>query len=212
MKAVIVAPYLDSKGGATRWSWELSEYLASQNDEVTLVSLYANKELYNSKENLKVVDIADKTCLTQSLKFWINLKKIQHKVKLVIEKENPDIVVFTNFPATLWATKFSNKPVLCYPHDINLLYTNTYIKNLPLGKYLLWIIFRLFIRVYDKKKWRCFDEVICNSKFSEKHISKIYHVKTSVTYVGTNTKVFKSSNQLPSLFSQDRQKLFLVSN
>ena len=193
MKIVIVAPFLASRGGANRWTWELSEFLASQNDDIVLVSLYTNREIFDSKKNLRVEDIADEKHLTQSLKFWLNFKNIQKKFRLFIEKENPDIVLFMNFPATLWAFKFLNKPVLCYPQDINLLYTNTYIKNLPIGKYLLQIIFRLFIRGYDKKKWNNFDEVICNSKFSEEHISKIYNVKTSVIHLGTKTNIFKSN-------------------
>ena len=191
MKIVIVAPFLATRGGANRWTWELCEYLASQNDDVVLVSLYTNRQIFDSKKNLKVEDIADKNSLTQSLKFWLNLKNIQKKIRSFIEKENPDVVLFMNFPATLWATKFQNKPILCYPQDINLLYTNTYIKNLTIGKYFLWIIIRLFIRGIDKKKWECFDEVICNSKYSEKHISKNYNVKTSVIHLGTRTNKFK---------------------
>ena len=32
MKAVIVLPYLKSMGGASRYGWELAEFMASQGD------------------------------------------------------------------------------------------------------------------------------------------------------------------------------------
>ena len=34
MKIVVVVPYLKSFGGASRYAWELSEYLATQGDDV----------------------------------------------------------------------------------------------------------------------------------------------------------------------------------
>lgn len=195
MKICIVAPYLASKGGAGRFTWEFSEYLTSMNDIVILVSLFTDRALYDDKENLKIVDLADQTSLTQSIKFWFNLKKIQKKLGTVINAEKPDAILFMNFPATLWAQKFENKPVLCYPQDINLLYTNTYVKNLSLGKYVLWLIIRVFVRPLDKKRWKNFDEVICNSNFSANHISKIYkNISMRVIHVGTKTNVFKPTN------------------
>ncbi len=195
MKICIVAPYLASKGGAGRFTWEFSEYLTSMNDTVILVSLFTDRALYDDKENLKIVDLADQTSLTQSIKFWFNLKKIQKKLGTVINAEKPDAILFMNFPATLWAQKFENKPVLCYPQDINLLYTNTYVKNLSLGKYVLWLIIRVFVRPLDKKRWKNFDEVICNSNFSANHISKIYkNISMRVIHVGTKTNVFKPTN------------------
>lgn len=195
MKICIIAPYLASKGGAGRFTWEFSEYLTSMNDTVILVSLFTDRSLYGDKENLKIVDLADQTSLTQSIKFWFSLKKIRRKLKTIVDSENPDAVFFMNFPATLWAQKFENKPVLCYPQDINLLYTNTYIKNLSLGKYILWLIIRIFVRPLDKKRWKNFDEVICNSNFSANHISKIYKkIPMRVIHVGTKTNVFKPTN------------------
>ena len=195
MKICIVAPYLASKGGAGRFTWEFSEYLTSMNNPVILVSLFTDRSLYDDKKNLKIVDLADQTSLTQSIKFWFSLKKIQKKLKAIVDSENPDAILFMNFPATLWAQKFENKPVLCYPQDINLLYTNTYVKNLSLGKYVLWLIIRVFVRPIDKKRWKNFDEVICNSNFSANHISKIYKgIPMRVIHLGTRTNVFKPAN------------------
>ena len=195
MKICIVAPYLASKGGAGRFTWEFAEYLTSMNDIVVLVSLFTDRLLYDDKKNLKIMDLADQTSLTQSIKFWFNLKKIRKKLKTIVDSENPDAILFMNFPATLWAQKFENKPVLCYPQDINLLYTNTYIKNLSLKKYVLWLIIRIFVRPLDKKRWKNFDEVICNSNFSASHISKIYkEIPLRVIHLGTRTNIFKPSN------------------
>ncbi len=98
-----------------------------------------------------------------------------------------------NFPATLWAQKFGKIPVLCYPQDINLLYTNTYIKNLSPSKYFFWILFRIIVRIIDKKRWASFDEVICNSKYSEQSITSKYNVPTQVIHLGTRTDFFKPS-------------------
>ncbi len=191
MKIAIIAPALPTKGGAARFTWEFSEYLASNNDNVTIISLYSDRNLFREKNNLKIVDIADKDSMTQSLKFWLNLSKTRDKIKKLVEELNPDVILFMNFPATLWAQKFGDKPVLCYPQDINLLYTNTYIKNLTKGKYFVWLILRQIIRRIDKNRWKNFDEIICHSDFSARNISKTYNVETKVILLGTKTDVFK---------------------
>ena len=129
MKVVIVAPYLVSRGGAGRFTWELSEYLAGKNDEVVLTSLYIDRTLYQEKENLKIIDFGNKNSLTQTISFWLNQNKIRKNLKIIVNEENPDAVLFMNFPATLWAQRFENKPVLCYPQDINLLYRKFEIQN-----------------------------------------------------------------------------------
>jgi len=190
MKIVIVAPGLPNKGGASRYTWELSEYFVSKNDCVSIISLYTNRDIYKEKNNLRIIDI-EKKYSTQSMKFWINLSKTKKKISQLINEIRPDVVIYMNFPATLWADKFDKIPVLSYPQDINLLYNNTYIKNLSLSKYLLWIILRIFIRKLDKKRWKKFDEVICNSKYSEKQITSKYNIKSSVIHVGTKTDFFK---------------------
>jgi len=195
MKVVIIAPGLPNKGGAARFTWEFSEYLASKNDHVTIISLYSDKDLFKEKNNLKIIDLADKDSMTQSIKFWINLSKTRNKIKLLVKDLNPDVILFMNFPATLWAQNFSNKPVLCYPQDINLLYTNTYIKNLSKGKYLLWLFLRQFIRIMDKNRWKFFDDVICHSNFSAKNISTTYGVETKTILLGTRTNIFKSNKK-----------------
>lgn len=195
MKVAIIAPALPTKGGAARFTWEFSEYLASQNDDVTIISLYSDRNLFKEKNNLKIVDLANKNSMTQSIKFWIDLSKTRRKIKQLINNLNPDVILFMNFPATLWAQKFGKIPVLCYPQDINLLYTNTYIKNLSKGKYFLWIILRQIIRIIDKKRWKNFDEVICHSNFSAKNISKTYNVETKVIFLGTRTNIFQPTNK-----------------
>ncbi len=195
MKVAIIAPALPTKGGAARFTWEFSEYLASENDDVTIISLYTNKDLFKEKNNLKIIDLADENSMTQSIKFWVNLSKTRKKIKSLINNLNPDIILYMNFPATLWAQKFGKIPVLCYPQDINLLYTNTYIKNLTKGKYFVWLILRRIIRIIDKKLWGNFDEIICHSNFSAQNISRTYNVKTKVILLGTRTDIFKPSNK-----------------
>ena len=204
MKIVIIAPGLPTRGGAGRYTWELSEHFVSKNDHVSIISLYTNRDIYKEKNNLRIIDVADKYSLTQSIKFWINLSKTKKKISKLVNEISPDVVIYMNFPATLWADKFDRVPVLSYPQDINLLYTNTYIKNLSLPKYLIWIILRIFVRRLDKKKWKEFDEVICNSKYSEKHITSKYDVKSSVFHLGTRTDllIYKVKSQK----SQDSNK------
>jgi len=211
MKVAIIAPGLPNNGGAARFTWEFSEYLAIKNDKVTIISLYSDKDLFKEKNNLKIIDIADKNSMTQSIKFWIDLSKTRKKIKHIINNLNPDIILFMNFPATLWAQKFGKIPVLCYPQDINLLYTNTYIKNLSKGKYFLWIILRQIIRIMDKNRWKNFDDVICHSNFSAKNISKTYNVKTKVILLGTRTNIFKPTkkqkkNVILSIAAQKTQR------
>ncbi len=65
MNIVIIAPGLPNKGGAARFTWEFSEYLASQNDKVTIISLYSDKDLFKEKNNLKIIDLANKNSMTQ---------------------------------------------------------------------------------------------------------------------------------------------------
>ena len=218
MKVAIIAPALPTKGGAARFTWEFSEYLASQNDDVTIISLYSNKDLFNEKKNLKIIDLADKNSMTQSIKFWMNLSKTRKKIKELVNNLNPDVILFMNFPATLWAQKFGKIPVLCYPQDISLLYTNTYIKNLSKGKYFLWLILRQIIRVIDKNRWKHFDEIICHSNFSARNISETYNVKTKVILLGTRTNIFQSTkkqkkNVVLSIAAQKTQRVeFLISS
>tara|TARA_B100001146_G_scaffold193515_1_gene180139 strand:+ start:782 stop:1942 length:1161 start_codon:yes stop_codon:yes gene_type:complete len=207
MKIAIIAPALPYKGGGARFIWEFSEYLSSQNDDVTIISLYSNRNLFKEKNNLKIVELADKNSMTQSIKFWINLSKTRKKIKQLIEKLNPDAVLFMNFPATLWAQKFGKIPILCYPQDINLLYTDTYIKNLSKEKYFLWLIFRQIIRIIDKNRWKNFDQVICNSKFSALSISKKYDVDPIVIHPGTDTKFF-----IPTEKNFDEKSIMLMAN
>jgi glycosyltransferase involved in cell wall biosynthesis len=195
MKVAIIAPGLPNKGGAARFTWEFSEYLASQNDDVTIISLYSDRDLFKEKNNLKIIDLADKNSMTQSIKFWVNLSKTRRKIKQLINNLNPDVILFMNFPATLWAQKFGKIPVLCYPQDINLLYTNTYIKNLSKGKYFLWIILRQIIRKIDKNRWKNFDEIICHSNFSAENISKTYNVETKIIFLGTRTNIFRPTSK-----------------
>ena len=79
MKVIIVTSYLTSKGGVARYVSGLSEYLSKLGDSVILASLYSNSILYKSKENIKVVDLADESCLPQSIRFWASLGDIGKK-------------------------------------------------------------------------------------------------------------------------------------
>ena len=190
MKIVIVVPHLTRLGGAARYAWELGEFMHEKGDQVIIVSLYTNNELYHSKK-FKIINLADENFLPQSIKFWINLSKFRKKFANIVKDEKPDIILFNHFPCTLWAQKFNKIPVLCYPHDIELLFSDTYIKNLSFFMRNTWKIFRLFVQQYDKKKWNVFNEVIANSNYSAKTIAKNYDVAPSVIYPGTNTSVFK---------------------
>ena len=194
MKIVMVMPYLNSIGGATRYGWELSEYLASCGDEVVLVSLYTDQTLFSTKENIRIVDLADEQSLTQSIKFWLDLRKTRKKLFEFIRKEKPDMIFFNHYPSTMWGQKFDNIPTLCYPQDINLLYTDTYINNLPFSKRIPWRFIRFFVRFYDKNKWKNFDEVICHSNFTAKNVRKFYNISPKVMLLGTDTIKFCPKN------------------
>jgi len=190
MKIVVVVPYLKSFGGASRYAWELSEYLATQGDDVVVASLYTDKTTYSSDTKLRTIDFGNEKNLTQSINFWINIKKIIKDLHKIIDQEKPDIVFFNHYPCTMWVEKYDNLPIICYPQDINLLYTDTYINNLPTKIRILWRIIRLFVRSYDKRKWKLFDEVISHSKFTAQNIKKHYGIDAPLMYLGTNTRVF----------------------
>ena len=190
MKIVVVIPYLKSIGGAGRYAWELCEYLASCGDDVIVASLYTDKTLYKPENKIRVIDLGNEKSLTQSIKFWLDLRKTSRLLHKLIDQEQPDIVFFNHYPSTMWVEKYDNIPTICYPQDINLLYTNTYINNLEAKIRIPWRIIRLFVRFYDKYKWNFFDQVICHSKFTAKNIKKHYGVDSEVIYLGTNTNVF----------------------
>ena len=141
-------------------------------------------------KELKIIDFGDEKNLTQSLNFWINLKKITKSLHKIIDQEKPDIVFFNHYPCTMWVEKYGDTPIICYPQDINLLYTDTYINNLSKKTRIPWRIIRLFVRPYDIRKWKLFDEVISHSKFTAQNIQKHYGMNAPVMYLGTNTKVF----------------------
>ena len=190
MKIIVVVPYLKSIGGAGRYAWELSEYLALCGDDVIIASLYTDRTLYKSKTKMRIVDLGDETNLTQSIRFWINLRKTAKTLHNLIEQEKPDVVFFNHYPCTMWVEKYDNIPTICYPQDINLLYTSTYIKNLTTKIRISWEIIRLFVRFYDRYKWKFFDQVICHSKLTAQKVKKHYGVNPEVIYLGTNTNVF----------------------
>jgi len=197
MKIVVVIPYLTSIGGAARYAWEFSEYLASKGDEVIIISLFTDRKLYKTDKKIKIIDLTDESGLTQSIKFWINLHKTTKLLSKLIKKEKPDIVFFNHYPCTMWVEKYDNIPIICYPQDINLLYTNTYINNLPAKTRIPWRLIRIFIRFYDRHKWKLFDEVICHSKFTANNVKKYYKINPKIIYLGTNTEIFtpKSSSK-----------------
>jgi glycosyltransferase involved in cell wall biosynthesis len=194
MKIVIVIPHLTSIGGAARYAWEFSEYLSSQGDDVIIVSLYTDRQLYRSNSRMRIIDLTNKKDLTQSIKFWWNLKKISKSLHNLINQEKPDIVFFNHYPCTMWVEKYDDIPTICYPQDINLLYTDTYINNLPAKIQIPWRIIRLFIRIYDKRKWKFFDEIICHSNFTAKNVRKFYNVNPKVMLLGTDIKKFCPKN------------------
>ena len=189
MKIVLVLPHLTRIGGAARYAWELGEFLTGKGDEVIIVSLYTDEKLYNSQK-IKIINLADRTFLPQSIKFWTNLQSIREKLSNIVKKEKPNLVLFNHFPSTLLAQKFDQIPVLCCPQDVELLYSDTYIKNLSVFTRTFWKFFRLFVRYDDKTKWKNFDHVICNSNFSGKKLFDKYNVKATLVYPGANTQVF----------------------
>ena len=154
MKVIVVLPYLTSLGGATRYGWELSEYLAKKGDNVIIASLHTDKNLFHSKESIKVVDLANEISFPQSVKYWLCLGKIRKKLSCLVKDEKPDVLIFINFPTSMWASNYGDIPIIFSPLDIQLLYSDTYTKSLSLGKYWLWKILRIFIRIYEKKKWQ----------------------------------------------------------
>jgi len=206
MKIVLVLPHLTRIGGAARYAWELGEFLIGKGDEVVIVSLYTDEKLYNSQK-IKIINLADRTFLPQSIKFWTNLQSIREKLSNVVKKEKPNLVLFNHFPSTLLAQKFDQIPVLCCPQDVELLYSDTYIKNLSVFTRIFWKFFRLFVRYDDKTKWKNFDHVICNSNFSGKKLLDKYNVKATLVYPGANTQVF-----LPMKKNLEEKTILLVAD
>ena len=196
MKIVLVTSYMKSKGGVARVVWNFAKYLSSKNDDVIIASLFTDKNLFRDENRIKIVDLADEKTLPQSINFWLNLKKLEKKFSDFINHEKPDVVLFNDFPATMWAQNFKNIPSICYTHDIHMLYTNTYINNLPLKTRLMWRFLRVFIRIYDKKKWNSFDQILCNSKFMSNYIKKTYKRKSLVVYPGIDTDIFSPPTKL----------------
>ena len=206
MKIVLVLPHLTRIGGAARYAWELGEFLTDKGDEVIIVSLYTDEKLYDSQK-IKIINLADRTFLPQSIKFWTNLQSIREKLSNIVKKEKPNLVLFNHFPSTLLAQKFDQIPVLCCPQDVELLYSDTYIKNLSVFTRIFWKFFRLFVRYDDKTKWKNFDHVICNSNFSGKKLLDKYNVKATLVYPGANTQVF-----LPMEKNLEEKTILLVAD
>lgn len=190
MKVFLVTSYMKSKGGVSKYVDRLAKYLSSQNDHVTIVSLYADNQLFHYEKGVTIKNLSNEKILPQSIHFWLNLKKIQKKFSKLVHEDKPDVILFNDFPATLWAQDFPSIPTLCYTHDIHMLYTNTYIKNLSTITRYLWRIIRIFARIYDKKQWNYFDEIICNSHFLSKYILKTYKVQSHVIYPGIDNQIF----------------------
>jgi len=193
MKTIVVLPFLKSIGGATRYGWELSEFLAKQGDDIVVASIFSNSSFHKLNESIRLIDLADESFSPQTIKYWLKFGKIRKNLRLLIKKEIPDIVIFINWPTSMWADNFDNIPVVFSPLDIQILYSDTYTKNLKTSLYWMWKFLRFFVRIYEKSKWKYFDSIIASSKFTSKHIDKIYGVDSEVIYLGAN-KIFFETN------------------
>ena len=89
MKVIVVLPYLVSLGGATRYGWELSEYLARQGDNVIIASLHSDKNIFHSNESIQLADLADEVSFPQSIKYWLSLGKIRKRLSHLVKDERP---------------------------------------------------------------------------------------------------------------------------
>ena len=193
MKAVIVLPYLKSIGGASRYGWELAEFMASKGDNITVTSIVSDSTAYKPSGSFSVVDLADESFLPQTIKYWLNFSKIRKNLKSLIFKIKPDVIIFINWPTSMWADNYSNIPIVFSPLDVQILYSDTYTKNLQTSVYWAWKFIRFFVRIYEKNNWKHFDSIIASSKFTAKHIYDIYKRKSEVIYVGANEIFFKNN-------------------
>ncbi len=151
MKAIIVLPYLKSRGGASRYGWELAEFMASQGDNITVTSIIADRSLYKSHQSISLVDLADDSFLPQTIKYWFNFSKIRKNLKSLILKTNPDVIIFINWPTSMWVDNYNDIPVVFSPLDIQILYSDTYTKNLKSSINFIWKFMRHFVRIYEKR-------------------------------------------------------------
>ena len=195
MKAIIVLPYLKSRGGASRYGWELAEFMASQGDNITVTSIIADRNLYKSHQSISLVDLADDSFLPQTIKYWFNFSKIRKNLKSLILKTNPDVIIFINWPTSMWVDNYNDIPVVFSPLDIQILYSDTYTKNLKSSINFIWKFMRHFVRIYEKNNWKYFDSIIASSKFTAKHIYDKYKMKSEVIYLGAN-KIFFNDNMI----------------
>ena len=193
MKAVIVLPYLKSRGGASRYGWELAGFMASKGDNITVTSIISDNTVYKSNESFSVVDLADESFLPQTIKYWLNFSKIRKNLKSLIFKINPDVIIFINWPTSMWVDNYNDIPIVFSPLDIQILYSDTYTKNLKSSVSCVWKFIRFFVRTYEKNNWKHFDSIIASSKFTAKHIYDIYKRKSEVIYVGANEIFFKNN-------------------
>ena len=193
MKAIIVLPYLKSRGGASRYGWELAEFMASQGDNITITSITAERSLYKSHESISLVDLADDSFLPQTIKYWFNFSKIRKNLKSLILKTNPDVIIFINWPTSMWVDNYNDIPVVFSPLDIQILYSDTYTKNLKSSVNFIWKFMRNFVRIYEKNNWKYFDSIIASSKFTARHIYDKYKMNSEVIYLGAN-KIFFNDN------------------
>ena len=193
MKVLVVLPFLKSIGGAGRYGWELAEFLASKDDTVIVASIFSDRSIYKSKESITLIDLADESFSPQTIKYWLKFNKIRNNLRLLVQKEHPDVIIFINWPTSMWADCFDDIPIVFSPLDIQILYSDTYTKNLKASLYWIWKFMRFFVRIYEKDKWKYFDSIIASSKFTAKHIQNIYGVDSKVIYLGANKIFFKTN-------------------
>ena len=195
MKAIIVLPYLKSRGGASRYGWELAEFMASHGDNITVTSITSDRSLYKSHESISIVDLADDSFLPQTIKYWFYFSKIRKNLKSLILKTNPDVIIFINWPTSMWADNYNDIPVVFSPLDIQILYSDTYTKNLKSSVNFIWKFMRHFVRIYEKNNWKYFDSIIASSKFTARHIYDKYKMNSEVIYLGAN-KIFFNDDMI----------------
>ena len=169
--------------------------MASHGDNITVTSITSDRSLYKSHESISIVDLADDSFLPQTIKYWFNFSKIRKNLKSLILKINPDVIIFINWPTSMLADNYNDIPVVFSPLDIQILYSDTYTKNLKSFVNLLWKFIRYFVRIYEKNNWKYFDSIIASSKFTARHIYDKYKMNSEVIYLGAN-KIFFNDNMI----------------
>jgi glycosyltransferase involved in cell wall biosynthesis len=183
-RVLVLFPHMVTPGGALHYTLRLSEQLLKRGVKVAILTLRADRELFDLPRGLEVISIDGP--LTSSLYYWLFFPLWQRRISRAITAWRPDVLFPQVFPANWWGWIYKRKHPdvklawLC-PEPSAFIHSMAWIQALnPWWKSLLARAFRPFLAAVDVSLARQCDRIIANSRFTGAELERVYGIASDV--------------------------------